>query len=103
MWVFKGPTVISWVFEAINVEGLKQILRSRVGHTSFCAGAWARLSCCIQISVQMILNRETDDLCGLGVSVGVGVHELLYLSPSGCFLLKILFFLFLRSGYFFSF
>ena len=61
------------VFETsggVNSEGLevlRQIFRcaskrSFQGHSSFCARAWARLSCCIQTSVaQMILNRETDD------------------------------------------
>ena len=64
---------IAMVFEtsgAVNAEGLdilRQIFRcaskrSGMGHSSFCARAWARLSCCLQISVaQMILNRETDE------------------------------------------
>ena len=65
---------------SMNQEGLvvlKQILRcaskqSRQGHPSFCGRVWARLSCCVQISVgKMILNRETDDAMGLGVRVGV--------------------------------
>ena len=86
---FKGSDYdfVAMVFEtsgALNWEGLevlRQILRcaskqSKVGHSSFCTRAWARISCCIQISVaQMILNRETDDSCGLGVGVGVGVNE----------------------------
>ena len=71
------------VFEtsgALNDEGhevLKQILRcastnSRMGHSSFCSRAWARLSCCIQISVaKMILNREVDDSMGLGGDVRI--------------------------------
>ena len=58
------------VFETsggVNSEGLevlRQIFRcaskrSFQGHSSFCARAWARLSCCIQTSVaQMILNRD---------------------------------------------
>ena len=74
---------VPMVFEtggAMNDEGLqvlRQILRcaskqSRMGHSSFCARAWARLSCCVQISVaKMILNRETDDALGLSLSVGV--------------------------------
>ena len=69
---------VAMVFEtsgALNEEGLqvlRQILRcaskqSRMGHSSFCSRAWARLSCCIQTSVaKMVLNRETDDSMGLG-------------------------------------
>ena len=69
------------VFEtsgALNDEGLnvlKQILRcvstnSRMGHSSFCSRAWARLPYCIQISVaRMILNRE------VWVCVNVRVNE----------------------------
>ena len=64
---------VAMVFEtsgAMNIEGLevlRQIFRcasrrSFQGHSSFCARAWARLSCCLQSSVaQMILNREIDD------------------------------------------
>ena len=74
---------VAMVFEtggALNDEGLdvlKQILRcasknSRMGHSSYCARAWARISCCIQISVaKMILNRETDDAMGLGANAQV--------------------------------
>ena len=64
---------VAMVFEtsgAVNTEGLeilKQIFlcaskRTCQPHSAFCARAWARLSCCVQISVaQMILNREIDD------------------------------------------
>ena len=64
---------VAMVFEtsgAVNAEGLnilKQIFRcaskrSFQGHSTFCARAWARLSCCVQTSVaQMILNRDCDD------------------------------------------
>ena len=64
---------VAMVFEtsgAVNAEGLailKQILRcaskrSGVGHSSYSSRAWARISCCIQISVaQMVLNRDSDD------------------------------------------
>ena len=74
---------VAMVFETtggINDEGkdvLRQILRcaskqSKMGHSSYCARAWSRISSCIQISVaQMILNRETDDSIGLGVRGGV--------------------------------
>jgi hypothetical protein len=72
---FKGSDYdfVAMVFEtsgAVNADGLqviKQIFRcaskrSKAGHSSFCGRAWARLACCIQISVaQMILNRENDD------------------------------------------
>jgi hypothetical protein len=54
---------------------LRQILRcaskqSKVGHASFCTRAWARISCCIQVSVAQ-MNLETDDSwtwcwCGCG-------------------------------------
>ena len=73
---------VAMVFEtsgAMNAEGLqilRQILRcaskqSRMGHSSYCSRAWARLSSCIQVSVaQMILNREYDDSrLNVGVSV----------------------------------
>ena len=63
---------VAMVFEsgAVNAEGLqvlKQILRcaskrSGMGHSAYSSRAWARVSCCIQISVaQMILNRDSDD------------------------------------------
>lgn len=64
---------VAMVFEtsgAVNTEGLeilKQIFlcaskRTCQPHSAFCARAWTRLSCCVQISVaQMILNREIDD------------------------------------------
>ena len=64
---------VALVFEtsgAVNDEGLrvlKQILRcaskrSGMGHSSYSSRAWARISCCLQISVaQMILNRDADD------------------------------------------
>lgn len=80
---FKGSDYefVAMVFEtsgALNDEGhdvLKQILRcastnSRMGHSSFCLRAWARLSCCIQILVaKMILNREVDDPMALCCNV----------------------------------
>ena len=69
---FKGSDYdfVALVFEtsgAVNDEGLrvlKQILRcaskrSGMGHSSYSSRAWARISCCLQISVaQMILNRD---------------------------------------------
>ena len=72
---FKGSDYdfVALVFEtsgAVNDEGLrvlKQILRcaskrSGMGHSSYSSRAWARISCCLQISVaQMILNRDADD------------------------------------------
>ena len=74
---------VAMVFEtsgALNIEGLdvmKQILRcasknSKMGHSAYCARAWTRISCCIQISVaKMILIRETDDSMGFGANARV--------------------------------
>ena len=72
---FKGSDYdfVALVFEtsgAVNEDGLqvlKQIFRcaskrSCIGHSTFCARAWARISSCIQISAaKMILNRDCDD------------------------------------------
>ena len=64
-----------------GLQVLRQILRcaskqSRMGHSSFCSRAWARLSCCVQISVaKMVLNREIDDSMGLVPNPGVGGIE----------------------------